>query len=223
MYVYKRMMALLVTGVLLSLVTGCGNKNDPEPEEVSVAVEDIVEAEQEIVGAEQEMLSTANVPSDLADAPEMESESDEPAVFEEADLSCILPDGFNEHDVEGVYVHKNYPRDTATIDYLIAESDEDITEMTQEEYKEMLEAELLDRYGDDIDITIENFEKIKVDGRNGLKVKMEFEFRATVYEQLIYMVKNGNENHNLSFTQEKDGGWMDEFEKSGDTISFVAR
>lgn len=214
----KRIVVFLMVGMLSAQVMGCGNKKDPESAEVSVTVEDIVEAE-------QENISSANVPSDLEDAAETDLGSDdtEPPVFEEADLTCILPDGFNEHDVEGLYVHKNYPKDTATIDYMIVESDEDIMEMTKEEYKKMLDEEFLERYGDNIDVVINSFEKIRVDGRNGLKVKMEFEFRETIYEQLIYLVKNGNENHNLSFTQEKDGGWMDEFEKSGDSISFVAK
>lgn len=213
---YKKIIVFLVVGALLAQVTGCGDKDDPEQAEVSVTVEEIVEVDREKV-------SSANVPIDLTDEADPDSEIDEPVVFEEADLTCVLPDGFSEHDVEGLYVHKNYPRDTATIDYLIVESDEDIMEMSKEEYKEMLEAEFLDRYGDNVEIIIGSFEKIRVDGRNGLRVKMEYEFRGTMYEQLIYLIKNGNENHNLSFTQEKDGGWMDEFEKSGDTISFVAR
>lgn len=215
---YKRIMVFFVTGLLLTQVTGCGDKNAPETAEMNVTVEEIVEVDKEKV-------SSASVPSDSEDPAETapDAEFDEPAVFEEADLTCILPDGFNEHDVEGLYVHKNYPTDTATIDYMIVESDEDIMEMAKEEYKEMLEVEFLDRYGDDIEVVINSFEKIRVDGRNGLKVKMEYEFRGTVYEQLIYLIKNGDENHNLSFTQEKDGGWMDEFEKSGDTISFEAK
>ncbi len=213
----KRIMVALVVGVLLVQIVACAGKDDPEETEVSVPVE-------EIAKTETEEISSANVPSDMEEEEAVsEGELDEPVVFEEADLTCILPEGFREHDVEGLYVHKNYPKDTATIDYLIVDSDEDIMEMTKEEYKEMLEAEFLDRYGDSVEVVINSYEKIRVDGRNGIKVKMEYEFRGTEYEQLIYLVKNGNENHNLSYTQEKDGGWMDEFEKSGDTISFEAR
>lgn len=209
---YKKLIILLVTMVLMAQVIGCGNKNNHESTEAESAVE----------------TATADLNDDQPDLPEVSEEAvvpeeDEDVVYEPADLSCELPKGFVAYDEEGVYVHKSYPTDISTISYVISESDEDITQMSQDEYKKLLEDDFLSAYGDEVKVIIISYENIKVDKRNGLKIKLEYEFKGVEYEQLNYIIYNGDETHSLNFTQEKGEDWMEEFEKSGNSLHFAAR
>ena len=148
-------------------------------------------------------------------------EEQETVVFENAVLSCSIPEGFEPHpDEEGLYIHKSYPKDISTISYVISESDEDTSDITEENFKEMLEADYMSAYGDEVEINITEFKKIKVDGRNGLRIMLNCEFKGQEYEQLMYMIFNGEETHILDFTQEKGGKWMDKFIECGDSLAF---
>lgn len=211
----KKLMIVLVAGLWMMQISGCGNKNVQESTEVN-------ESAVENSTADSDKVDSANIPE--IPVPDLTEGDNTPAVFGEADLACVLPDGFIEYDgEEGVYVYKTYPKDISTISYVISEGDEDITQMSQDEYKSMLEADFLKTYGDDVKILINSYEKIKVDGRSGLKIKLEYKFKGVDYEQLIYIIYNGNETHNLDFTQEKGGGWMEKFEESGKSLSFEER
>lgn len=212
---YKRWMLLLITGLLLTQV-GCGNKESKESTEV------IEESAVDNTTADSD-----NVQSDVEELPslveETEETDDEPVVFGEAELTCSLPQGFKALDgEEGMYVHKSYPNDLSSISYVISEDTEDVTLIEQEEYKQMLEEDFYESYGDEVEVIITQYKKIKVDGRNGLKIKLNYEFKGIAYEELIYMIYNGNESHILCYTQEKDGKWAEAFEESGDSISLKA-
>lgn len=56
----------------------------------------------------------------------------------------------------------------------------------------------------------------------GSRSGFSIELKGTVYEQLSYNLFNGDETHILTFTQEEGAGWMDDFEKCGESIHFVA-
>ena len=209
---YKKLILLLVTLVLAVQLTGCGSKKDQESTDVESAVDN----------------STADSDNDQIDANNLPTlpgtEEDEPVVYEPADLSCALPKGFKAlSGEEGIYVYKTYPQDISTISYVISESDEDITQMTKDEYEKMMEDDFLDAYGDEVDVKIHSYDKIRVDKRIGIRIMLEYDFKGVTYEQLNYMIFNGDESHIMSFTQEADAGWMDDFIKSGESLHFVAR
>lgn len=208
----KRIIMLLLTGMLIATV-GCGNKADNSEEITEESAVDSSTADSDSIEMESENKEELNNIED-------ETESEQ-TVFKEAELACSLPDGFEPHsDEEGLYVYKTYPKDISTISYVISESDEDISDITEEKFTEMLEADYIEAYGDEAIINITEFKDIKVDGRKGLRIILDCEFKGQEYEQLMYMLFNGNETHILNFTQEKDGKWMDEFLACGDSLSF---
>lgn len=199
---YKGIM-LLITGMLLGVLAGCSNSSAAaSKQEINKSAEETLnESEDEDVSDEEE---TASV------------------VFEDADLTCTLPEGFEAlPDEPGLYVYKNYPTDSSTISYVISESDYDISDVSKEEFKKNLEEDFYNTYGDQVDVNITQYDKITIDGRNGLRIKMAYAFKGVEYEQLMYMLYNGNESHILNFTQEQGGKWMEEFEKCGETIGFT--
>lgn len=197
----NKWMVLLLAGLLLGMLAGCSRKT-----------------------AEQENENTEEVLEEVEEADVSEDEEGQEAgiVYEEAELTCTLPAGFSElSDEPGLYVYKTYPTESATISYVISESDYDISTISKEEFEEKLEADYYDAYGDQVDINITQYERINVDGREGLRIMMNYEFKGVVYEQLMFMFYNGEESHILNFTQEQGGKWMEEFEKSGETIAFT--
>ena len=222
----KRWMLLLVTGMLLVTVTGCGNKNQ-EPTEV------IVESAVDNTTADSDNIQV-EVETDIEELPPLEEAApaenqtkaeevkEEEFVYEPAEISCSMPSGFVADSEEpGLYLHKSYPKDVSSISYVISESGEDVSQLKLEDYRTALEADFLESYGDEVKVSVTQYDKITVDKRPGLKIKLHYEFKGVVYEQLIYMIYNGTESHILSYTQEKDGKWMEKFEESGDSIRLV--
>ena len=86
-----------------------------------------------------------------------------------------------------------------------------------------MEEDLYDAFGDEVNVIIHSYDKIRIDKRNGIRIKLQYDLKGVTYEQLNYMLFNGDESHIMSFTQEADAGWMDDFEKSGESLHFVAR
>lgn len=214
----KLIMALLV--VLLCTVAGCGNKNkdDAEGDGESGAVK-ITDVEAAAVPG----MDNPGENSDEAEpVDEVEEVEDTSAFFSSADLLWILPKSFRALDgAEGVYVPRDYPKDTSTVTYVIAESDENISDVSQDEFREMMEADLLDAYGDQVSINITNYQKIKVNRRSGLRIDMEYMLKGTEYRQTAVMIYNGDESHIIYYTQEKDGKWAEEFENSISSLNFA--
>lgn len=204
----RRWMLLLITGMAVMQLTGCGNAESKESTDI---------------------VKESAVESSTADSDNVKSERNEEAqvsekteyVTEPAELVCVLPKGFLAADgEEGLYVHKSYPTDLSTISYVISEGDEDLTEMDMKEYEAEIEDSYYETYGDEVDIVISSYEDIIVDGRKALKIKITYEFKGISYDQLIYMIYNGNETHIMNYTQESGGKWMEKFEESGASIWF---
>lgn len=209
----KLIIALLV--ILICTVAGCGNKNKDESDEDEGNVAEVAEVQ-------VAQMPGADFSENAGEADEGENVNETSAFFSSADLLWILPKGFRALDgEEGVYVPKDYPKDISTVTYVIAESDEDISNVSQDEFREMMEADFLDAYGDQMSINITNFEKIKVNRRSGLRIDMEYKFKGTEYRQTEVMLFNGNESHIINYTQEKDGKWADEFENSISSLNFA--
>ena len=144
--------------------------------------------------------------------------------FKPADLACKIPEGFEEQsDEAGLYLHKSFPEDISSISYIITQTDDAVMKMTKEDYREAYARELYDVYGDEVDIIIHSFEHVKVDQRNAIRITLEYELKGVNYEQLNFMIFNGDEDHIMSYTQEAGGKWMEEFEKCSQTLHFVDR
>lgn len=211
---HKKCMMMLIAGMLL-IVAGCSNQSNMNTSEETTeeSAVDNTTADSD----DNEVDSEAVLAVDPG-----ETDTETSVSFNSAGLTCILPKGFKQYEDEvGLYVYKNYPTDISTISYVISESDIDISQMTQEEYKTKLEAGYMEDYGDVVVINITEYYKITVDGRNGLKIMLNYEFKGIEYEQLIYMLYNGVESHILNYTQEKGGKWMEKFLESGASIAFT--
>lgn len=221
----KRWMLILVSGLLLTQSIGCGKNKEQEPTEViEESAVDNPTADSDSIQSEIEELPP--LVEEPAQEPEKETaqEAEEEPVYGAAELVCAIPQGFKAHEGdEGLYVHKSYPNDLSSISYVISESSEDVSAISKEDYKAMLEGDFYESYGDEVEVTINQYKNIKVDGRPGLKIKLSYEFKGIEYEELIYMIYNKEESHIVCYTQEKGGKWTQEFEDSGDSISLKSK
>lgn len=206
----KRWIILLMMILITVQITGCVGRKTENPSDPETS------AGQEISKAE----STGTI--------EFSSWSEEEAweqpEFKPADLACKIPDGFEEQsDEAGLYLHKSFPEDISSISYIITQTDDTVMKMTREDYREAYAKELYDVYGDEVNIIIHSFEHVKVDQRNAIRITLEYELKGVIYEQLNFMIFNGDEDHIMSYTQEEGGKWMEEFEKCAGTLHFVDR
>lgn len=218
----RKKLIMVLLCALVCTVAGCGNKNaDETGEEEENGIDEVIEVEAaQIPGVG---IAEADEEADGAEnLNRVQDGNDASAFFASADLLWILPKSFRALDgEEGVYVSRDYPKDTSTVTYVIAESEDNISDVSQEEFQEMMEADFLDAYGDQVDINITNYEKINVSKRSGLRIDMNYEFKGEEYEQIAVMLYNGNESHIINYTQEKDGKWKDEFESSISSFNFA--
>lgn len=200
----KRLIVLLISIMLLTM-TACGNKS--------------LESANEAIA---EQTDVEDVPK--ADLTENNGESNEQEMitFSDGELRWKLPEQFEElEDEEGIYVHKSYPQDISTVSYIILDNDSSFTDITKEEFQSMLEDDIYDTYGDEVDVTVNKYEKGKMNSRNTLRIDFEFQFKGTDYEQIEIIIFNGDETHIINYMQEKGGKWSEEFEKSISSMSFA--
>ncbi len=220
----KRWMLILVTVLCIVPAAGCGNKKEEATEVIEESAVDNPTADSDSIQSEIEELPP--LVEEPAQEPEKETaqEAEEEPVYGEAELVCSIPQGFKAHEGdEGLYVHKSYPNDLSSISYVISESSEDVSAISKEDYKAMLEEDFYEAYGDEVEVTINQYKNIRVDGRPGLKIKLSYEFKGIEYEELVYMIYNKEESHIVCYTQEKGGKWTQEFEDSGDSISLKSK
>ena len=200
----KRLIVLLISIMLLTM-TACGNKS----------LESANEAIAEQTDVEDE--PKADLTEDNG-----ESNEQEMITFSDGELRWKLPEQFEElEDEEGIYVHKSYPKDISTVSYIILDNDSSFTDITKEEFQSMLEDDIYDTYGDEVDVIVNKYEKGKLNDRNTLRIDFEFQFKGTDYEQIEIIIFNGDETHIINYMQEKGGKWSEEFEKSISSMSFA--
>ena len=141
--------------------------------------------------------------------------------FSPADLVCDLPEEFEESDYPGEFVPQKNKDDVSSINHVISDSTEDISLMTEEEFKETVEAEYYDNYGDEVTLNITQYEKIIVDKRPGLWIMYNFDFRSEHFEVLTVLLFNGTEVHNITYFQDTEADWMEAYIESAKSIGFV--
>lgn len=190
---------------IMLILSACGGSDKPEEavvEEVSVAT------------------PTPKVKSVVVEK-KVEEFEEEKFEFEPANLGCILPKGFKETEYPGEYLYKTYPKDVSSINQVISESTENPTNMTKEEYVEKMEKEYFDAYGEEVKVNITQYDKIMVDGRPGLWIMYDFEFKGEEYNTLAIILYNGVETNYITYLEGPGADWMDKFVESAKSIAYV--
>ena len=149
----------------------------------------------------------------------VEEYNNEEISFGGSEIVCELPKGFVPSDYEGEYIPKD-KKDLSSINQILYDSDENITLFTQEEYKNKIDHEFSETYGMDISINVTQYDKIMIDGRPGLYIVYNYEFRDQTYNAIVVELYNGKESNIITFLEAPGHNWMEKFADSAKTIRY---
>lgn len=132
--------------------------------------------------------------------------------------SFTLPEDFAEsEDIEGMYVTKRYPIDASTIYYVALGRDVALQLMTEETFKAQTEENFEKDYGEKIEVTIDSFERIKIDGCPAFRILCHYQVGGVEITQLEYAI-NADKSYVITYSQTSDYDRMEEYEASAETI-----
>lgn len=132
--------------------------------------------------------------------------------------SFTLPEAFSEsEDIEGMYVTKRYPIDASTIYYVALGRDVALQLMTEETFKAQAEENFRKEYGEDIEVHIDSFERIQIDGCPAFRILCHYQVGDTKMSQLEYAI-NADKSYVITYSQTDDYDRMEEYEASAETI-----
>ena len=135
--------------------------------------------------------------------------------------SFTLPEAFSEsEDIEGMYVTRRYPIDASTIYYVALARDVALQLMTEETFKAQAEENFRKEYGEEIEVTIDSFESIRIDGCPAFRILCHYQVGDTQISQLEYAI-NADKSYVITYSQTSDYDRMEEYEASAETIHLV--
>lgn len=132
--------------------------------------------------------------------------------------SFTPPEAFAEsEDIEGMYVTKRYPIDASAIHYTTLEKDEAMQLMTEETFKAQTEEQFEGVYGEEIEVTVDSFERMKIDGCPAFRILCHYRVGDTEMTQLEYAI-NADKSYVITYSQTDEYDYMEEYEASAETI-----
>lgn len=132
--------------------------------------------------------------------------------------SFTLPEAFSEsEDIEGMYVTRRYPIDASTIYYVALGRDVALQLMTEETFKAQAEENFRKEYGEDIEVHIDSFERMQIDGCPAFRILCHYQVGDTNITQLEYAI-NADKSYVITYSQTDDYDRMEEYEASAETI-----
>lgn len=132
--------------------------------------------------------------------------------------SFEIPEGFEEsEEVENLYVPKRYPIDASTIYYAVMEEDISLQLLTRESFKEQTEANLKQVYGEDVEVSVDSFERIRISGYPAFRILCRYPVGGVEITQLEYAV-NADKSYVVTYSQTSDYDYMEAYEASAATI-----
>lgn len=126
----------------------------------------------------------------------------------------LIPEGYREsEDVPGMYVHEKSPLDSSNVYYTVSAGSGEgkvSASLTEADYKESIE-EAYREEGQDIQLNIESFEKINMEGIPGYKIRSSYDMDGETIEQLAYMILADN-TYTVTYSQIADDELLADFE-----------
>lgn len=143
---------------------------------------------------------------------------------EEASYCVVLiPASYQEsEEIPGMYIHNKNPLDSSNIYYTVSEGGEDgivSTTLTEEIYEKTLE-EAYEEAGQTVDLVIESFEEIDMDGVPGYKIRSACQVEEEKIEQLTYLIM-AQDTYTITYSQMSDDELLADFVISDGEIRLV--
>ena len=137
--------------------------------------------------------------------------------------AILIPEQYVESsDVSGMYVHSQSPLDSSNIYYKVLEGTGDGAvpdDLTADAFEKELE-EAYAQQGMTVDITVESFEQIDMEGIPTYKIRSSFQVDEKSVQQLAYIIQAQN-THVITYNQLSDDELLADFEVSEGEICLV--
>ncbi len=184
-----------------------------------------------LTGCEQKVITVADIQSedgqetDYIEMKEFELKGSEVDKAEDSVKYCalLIPAGYQpSEEIEGMYVHERRPLDSSNIYYTVSPGDADgkVSEkLTKEIYEETIE-DAFSEEGWEIDLQIESFEEIDMEGVPGYKIRSTYDVEDGRIEQLTYLIM-ADDTYTITYSQMADDQLMADFDISGDEIRLI--
>ncbi len=199
----KRALLLIVLALLL---TGCQQK--------VITVADIQTED----GQEPEYIEMQKL--ELKDEKAVQSAGDEDDVRY---CALLIPAEYKpSEEIEGMYVHEKSPLDSSNIYYTVSEGDGDgriSDKLTEKIYEETVENAFREA-GQKVDLQVEDFEAIDMDGVPAYKIESYYEVADTRVEQLTYLIMS-DDTYTITYSQVSDDELLVNFEVSDEEIRLI--
>lgn len=191
----------VVLALFILLLTGCGK---------TVTVADISSEDEE---------------AEYIKVQEFEMKEQEPESGREDVSYCavLIPEGYQEsEEIPGMYLHERAPLDSSNIYYTVSEGNGEgmvSAALTKEKYEETVE-KAYQEAGQKIDLKIESFEEIDMEGVPGYKIRSSYSVGEEQVEQLAYLIL-AEDTYTITYSQMSDDDLMADFEISDGEIRLV--
>ena len=165
----------------------------------------------------------------------------EDGLKEAACCSFVVPPQFVPSSQKGLFVNKDHPMESSTIQYSVYYNKLDVvltnrekaalaeinepkvtyksTDLTKNIYQETISAAYNSEYGEDVGYSVSSFDKITVDGYPGYRIEASFRAadQETVY-QTVYMLLSKYRTFTITFQRAEDDDCQDVFSECQSTI-----
>lgn len=184
-----------------------------------------------LTGCEQKVITVADIQSEegqeteYIEMKEFELKSVEVEDAEDSVQYCalLIPVGYQpSEEIEGMYVHERRPLDSSNIYYTVSPGNNDgkvSKKLTREVYEETIENAFSEN-GWKIDLQIESFEEIDMEGVPGYKIRSTYDIEDGQIEQLTYLIM-ADDTYTITYSQMADDQLMADFDISGDEIRLI--
>lgn len=137
--------------------------------------------------------------------------------------TVLIPAGYRQsEEIDGMYIHERSPLDSSNIYYSVSEGDGDgkiSKKLTGKSYEALVEQTYREE-GMDVDLEVEDFEEIDMEGVPGFKIKSSYEVEDNRVEQLTYLIV-AEDTYTITYSQLADDELMVDFEVTDGQIRLV--
>ena len=184
-----------------------------------------------LTGCQQKVITVADIRNEDGQEPEyiemqqfeLKEKSTDSGREEIRCCTVLIPAGYHQSDeIEGMYIHERSPLDSSNIYYSVSEGDGDgriSDKLTRKSYEELVEQTYREE-GMDVDLEVEDFEEIDVEGVPGFKIKSSYELADNRIEQLTYLIV-AEDTYTITYSQLADDELMVDFEVTDGQIRLV--
>ena len=91
--------------------------------------------------------------------------------------------------------------------------------MTEATFKAQVEETLRQSYDNEIEVSVDSFEKIEIDGYPAFRILCHYQIDDIVIKQLEYAI-NADKSYVITYSQTNDYDYMEDYEASASSSSF---